>query len=373
MTESQERPLNAGSAEPHAGLASRGGDDDPAGERECAQSMLWPQPLPRRLAEEMAGCDSTALTAVELKRAQYPLDTAFREAWSDIQQRFGAGAPDALHRIAVIVFKPDAIVGRRVGASLDFMASSGFLPIGHATFAYTPASARDEWRYQWNQLTLDRIRLSTLVTIAGESLVVVFRDTSPAAGIPAAVRLQELKGPTLLEQREAHHLRQILRSRSRVLKFVHAPDEPADIVRTLGIAMSAPARRRLLAHVRCALAEGRCDDPWPTIRRLEAENPSHDLDFSVSLERVLASLRDIRQGSRERTASALIEALEQCRAGRRLRWREFERNVDRCGLPVDPWDLYVVGAETIQDGYDDEAPIVAKGGRDAWLSARPHR
>jgi Nucleoside diphosphate kinase len=330
-------------------------------------ALLVDEPFPRHLVDDREQCDWTALTKVRQKQREYPLETPFREAWSDFVDAFGEGAIGVLHRLATVVIKPDAIVARRAVPALEFLEGNGFVPIALDPVHYTPESAREEWRYQWNQLTLDRVRLSTMVLTAGASLLVVMRDDH-GGGVPASVRLQTLKGPSLPSLHAKHHLRWVLRANNRVFKFVHAADEPADIVRQLGVVVRATRRADLLGRV----ARGGTGDVRhelsSALAKLHAEVPAHDLEFEGAWRRVSEELDSVRRRKPESSAfvADVRRAIDRCRDGQRLRWRVVENQLDRTGAHIDVWDAIVVGAQFIHQSYEGDEALIGHSGIEAW-------
>jgi nucleoside diphosphate kinase len=324
---------------------------------------------PSHLADDLDQCPLTSLTRDERKLREYPVDTAFREAWADLSTTFGADATKALQRLAIIILKPDAIVARRAAAAMEFIETRGFTPLAVEPLRFTAESTREEWRFQWNQLTLDRIHLSTKVMTAGTSLLVVLRDDA-AQGVPATVRLQKLKGPSLPSLHARHHLRWVLRANNRVFKFVHAADEPADIVRTLGVVLRSPARCALLGRIAGARSEEARGELSRWLNRLHAEVASHDLDFDAAWGRVSQELEAAcgRDSSAAPFVAELRRAVDACRSGRRLRWRIVEKQLQRIGAHIELWDAIVVGAQLIHQSYEGDEALIGHGGIDGWYA-----
>ena len=109
---------------------------------------------------------------------------------------------------------------------------------------------RGLWRYQWNMATPQRQALQEQIMTSFDSLLVIVRRSSPIR-VPTTVYLTDLKGPSLPADRKPEHLRTVLNSTNPVLNFVHTADEPADVIRELGIYFDAGQRadcvRMLLA------------------------------------------------------------------------------------------------------------------------------
>ena len=89
--------------------------------------------LPRRL-EQAAVCDPAVnrwpmLTRLSEKAAYFSLDTYFRQTLADLQAAWGEELAGQIRPLASILFRPDAVVGRRIPACLAFLVGHGFAPI----------------------------------------------------------------------------------------------------------------------------------------------------------------------------------------------------------------------------------------------------
>ncbi|MFC3982889.1 hypothetical protein [Streptosporangium jomthongense] len=167
--------------------------------------------------------------------------------------------------------------------------------------------------------------------------------------VPATVRLSGLKGSATLSDQRPGTLRHRLGQPNRVLSFLHVADEPADLVRELGLFFEHPARVEVITAMtytgpseadRTVLDEA----VWSDAR------PARSLNAPEALERLRAAVRDSADEDRE-TAEAVLRQLASLDAGERLAWRALRRRPNRLGVKVDPWDLALVGTTYIR--YDD--------------------
>ncbi|GAA4789147.1 hypothetical protein [Lysobacter hankyongensis] len=240
------------------------------------------------------------LTASPEKRALFGQDLYFREAWADARAVLHGDPAASLSAFALLCAKPDAVAGRRLRPMLDYAIERGFAPVGVAGFAFGRHSMREIWRYDWHVYTVDRLRFSTLWYTSAPSLMFVLEDRSPEPGIPASVRLTSLKGNALASKRGPDDLRSRLAPPNQVLNFVHVTDEPADLIRELGILLESGARRDVLRWIRDR-PDGAMDAA-AAIEALYASHAAHDLDPRASLRR----LRDA--GAIEDDAARRLEA-----------------------------------------------------------------
>jgi hypothetical protein len=296
------------------------------------------------------------LSVVPEKREVFGYDLYFREGWADFVEVFGDDVVDVLDGLAMLTVKPDAVVGRRLGVIVDFMADNGFVPVATTRFGYTRHSMREVWRYDWHIYTVDRLQLCSFWYTTNDVLLFLARDVRPEPGLPATVRLSELKGVGDPAKRGPHHLRTALRPPNRILNFVHVGDEPSDIVRELAIFLDRPQRRRFLDELRTHLAEDRSEQARAEIAVIEAECPRHDLDIDATLAR-LAPVVD------ESAAARLRELVDD---GERIHWDELAALVpfDK----VDRWDVIVTASFVVHNERTVPHALLPAVSAEAWTA-----
>ena len=292
----------------------------------------------------------STLTRQPQKAELYRVDAQAREAWSALRDLFGpAGAIDLLQRITFLLFKPEAVKRRCLARTLDFMRAAGFTPVALRVFTINRNMAHQVWRYQWNIASVDRLELCTLIAEETQSMLVVFRDDAPEPGLPAAVRLWGLKGSSKARHLESHLLRAVLGLSNRMLGFVHCSDEPADVLREMGIFLAADERLALAREVAAWRDGGISDRLDDAVLRLEQAYRAHSVDAAEVRAR-LAS----RPGPP--ALRALLADIEQGRR-RPLSWI-------RAGFPdlaSDDdvrWDFIVLAAELIAHDLPGVSPIL---------------
>jgi hypothetical protein len=309
--------------------------------------------------------DWARLSLLLEKRDAFEKDLYFRECWADVAASCGARAAWIVGALAVLTFKPDAIVGRRLRSTLGFVRERGFFPAAMARIRFSRHSIRELWRYNWHFATIDRMALSTMLYTACDTLLLVLWDTRFTGVVPATVRLSSLKGSAAPEKRNHGHLREALRTPNRLLNFVHVADEPADVVRELGILLDRPARRKLLLGLeppsdRSASVESAMD-------RLAARVPAHDLDLAASLRRL-----ELSGAAGAPEIARVRKAVDE---DRRLGWDELCALIDPADAKLDRWDFIVVGSSILRDerdGYEDLLRSVDPGDWTRAAAGRPH-
>ncbi|GAA3028064.1 nucleoside-diphosphate kinase [Actinokineospora globicatena] len=284
-----------------------------------------------------AAAEWEQLSVVPVKRELLGADLYFREGWADVVEVFGADAMDALHGLAMLVVKPDAVVGRRLGVILDYLLQHGFTPVATTSLAFTRHSMREVWRYDWHVYTIDRLRLCSFWYVTNDVLLFLARDTRPVAGLPATVRLSELKGLGDPAKRGPHHLRTALRPPNRILNFVHVGDEPADVVRELAIFLDAAERGRFLRQLRADIRSDRTDQARAAITDIESRYPAHDLDIEAVLVRLAPFVAQ----------QALRHLREVVNGAEKIGWDELTEAVPVAR--VDRWDVIVLASYVVRN------------------------
>ncbi|MEV6236552.1 hypothetical protein [Lentzea sp. NPDC051838] len=306
-----------------------------------------------------------ALTTVPLKFELHRNEIWFRESWRAAVDVLGDRALELFQRLAILTLKPDAVLARNEHAVLDYMRDNGFLPVHAETFWYNRSTTRELWRHQWNVATLDRIAVSDLVHYRTPAMTVFFLDTTDPLEIPAAPRLTRLKGSAFPVDREEWHLRERIGAPNRVMVQVHCPDEPADIVRELGVIFDEDGLRRVYRALGRALDAPRAVDLSADLEKIEADTEP----VSLRIEPAVAAVREdlVR---RARTASAAGRALESLDAavnGGVLDWTDFRTALHTCGARIDDWATVLVGSHYIQHDLPDAITAIPETGRRRWL------
>jgi hypothetical protein len=276
----------------------------------------------------------TRLTVSKRKRDMFVEDLYFRECWADVTDVFGAVRPSQLNALALLTFKCDGVAGRRMRPTLEMVERNGFRPVGVCEFRHSRHSMRELWRYDWHVYPADRLNLMTLMHEATSTLLLLLADMRYDGVVPASARLADLKGPSDPAKLEPTQLRAILRPPNRVINFIHVADEPADVVRELGILIDAAARRSLLTTVRDGRGRSVMDEVLRLAGQLEAINPPSDFDLDRALGR-LAPAADV---------SALRRAIEP---GTPLSWEQLVAIADPASPHVDLWDFVRVATEVL--------------------------
>lgn len=135
-----------------------------------------------------------------------------------------------LFDIGTLVLRPEAVSRPIVGALSRRLEADGWHLEHWFLRRLTRQDMRDLWWYTWNTATPDRWGFESLRSLADPHLRLVLRRRHRGA-CPATIELNKMKGldfPFVTDS-----LRALVGAETRALAFLHAPDEPIDLLREL--------------------------------------------------------------------------------------------------------------------------------------------
>jgi nucleoside diphosphate kinase len=292
-----------------------------------------------------------SLSRIPEKIEYYRHDVYLREALAELTERFGASLPEVLWRSTSMIVRPEGLRSGRLPTILDFLDRHGYAVVAARAVAFDRFQAREMWRYQHTLASIDRLAVTDQILIGNPSLVLLLRARTPGE-FPASVALCTLKGPADPAHRRPDTLRSLLDQPNLMFSLIHCADEPADLVRELGIMFDSPARRELIA----ALDGDRLDVSGQAVLAAAVATPPMAFTLDETLARARAALRGT-------AASSMLDTLTN---RNRDSWRPLMREIHRTTSHVDPIDLAFIGTCFIE--YDEPGGRKLLGGSDpaAW-------
>lgn len=296
------------------------------------------------------------LTRDEGKLAYYRDDPYFWEGWASYVACRPVG--DVLRRLTFLLVKPETIVGRRVEPILEFLRSGGYRIIGTWPVRMGRHEARGVWRYTLNTVPIAHIRALEMLVTAGE-LFLVGIDHELASGEASAADLLSRSKGSSAHPDVRGTLRERLGRPAFMLNFVHAPDEPADVLRELAVLCDAAQQEQIITAMLAAgqwspaQFEAAAREAASIMTSRYACSPAHDLDIAATLRRMRARLRD---GNLQPEARAAIE-LGETSPDRAL---DVVRSLaDATELPH--WDRIVTAAHLVDGLRTGRSPMIRLG------------
>lgn len=293
------------------------------------------------------------------RRRLYPEDVYFRE----MAEQAGELDSQALRRIlargSFLLFKPEALAGRRIERALDYVAERGFEPLGALRVRIDPRTLREMWRYQLNAAPLSTVRAVDMIMAAADCLFVPMYDTygPERTGESAAVRLSNLKGSTRDLNTDLGHglLREELDCTIQCLNFVHAPDEPADLLRELAVLFGWPDRAEPLRVLGTLPSRRARECVRREIQRLYATQPEHPLDLDAAVKALREAAHD--DPARAEMTARLLLALEH-RPGPESELLRLVDWLDYTPSRLGTWDRITLASYLVDKQSSDRMPLI---------------
>lgn len=280
----------------------------------------------------------------------YATDTYFLESWEDLLAVGGDESLSSLSRFASLTLKPDAVVGRTLKPTMEWLGDHGFSIVAAELVEFDRFITRGIWYYSWNVASRDRKDLVDAFLPATPSLFLALRGPEDAS-----LWLSQNKGPANPKYREPGQLRHGLGYFSTLLNFVHTSDEPADFIRELAVYFPAPTRQRIY---RAMASSGESLQHAESLANdLEDRFPMHDLELDASIDRIRA-LVDAEQNGRGRNHAELRRLLDEIADQSSRDWRTLFRLTEAAGIPCPNWDLIVIGTHLVRLDNPDIDPVV---------------
>ncbi|WP_431973605.1 nucleoside-diphosphate kinase [Micromonospora haikouensis] len=303
----------------------------------------------------MTGIDWSLLTRTARKVELYRDEVYVREAWADLSEVAGEARQEVLFGSALLVVRPEGVRSGKLAPTVDFLSQRGFRIVATEPLRFDRMLARELWRYQHTLASLDRLAVVDQMLAVGPALLLLLRG--PDSGVPATTALSRMKGASNPANRPPGTLRERLDQPNRLFALIHCADEPADLVRELGILVDSPTRRRLIR----ALVGGELA-AVDAARLAEFRNvPVAELDVRAAWKRVSAEVAATGPAGRE-----ALRLLDGAADGSPIPWRRFLDELARLGVGPSTWDLALVGSSSIE--YDEPGAVKLLGSPDldAW-------
>ncbi|MFI6999310.1 nucleoside-diphosphate kinase [Nocardia sp. NPDC050175] len=282
---------------------------------------------------------STRLSGSAAKLRRYSEDVYFRESFEQLCAQTEDPTGFA-YRHAILLCKPDAVLGHVLDQTVSWLTDNGFRIVAARRIRMTPHIVRAVWYFQWNAASPERRLLADLLGTLADALVLVVTRAGDAR--PVSVELTERKGPTDPERRRPGQLRYELGRYGYLLNLVHSTDEPADVIRELGIYFDRDERAELFRSA--SRGVDRADAAQRLIDELYFGTPRRSLRFEDAARAIEAQAREILAEGPPRLAAELRTSWATSAGDRTARLACFLRLAHRHRVSLDPWNVVVAGA-----------------------------
>ncbi|UZI32380.1 nucleoside-diphosphate kinase [Streptomyces sp. VB1] len=306
------------------------------------------------------------LTTNTSKHERFLRDPYYREACEELVAIAGEQAPQVAARHALLLLKPDATVRGKLTAAIDWLLRRGWRVRASAPLRFNRWTVRGMWGYQWKSADRGRRDMADLYMTAADSLLLVLAAPSNAAADQWACNLlTRSKGTFDVATCPPGTLRHYLGSLNRQMNLVHTADEPADLLRELGVCLEPQTRREVFT----ALIEGRdgAAQAQATASRLQRDSQPVDLSLAACLETIRADLED---GSAPEPYRQRLRALiEQIAIDRSRDWQGVVNLAALAGLHLTNWQIVTLGTWLLPP-TNGETPPTRSAARQGWIHDR---
>jgi nucleoside diphosphate kinase len=297
------------------------------------------------------------LTNMPDKAALFSLDPYFWEGWEDLNEIAGPLAIDAALTHSLILLRPDIFANRRAEVLLDWLPCNGFTLVDCLPLSIDRHQIRALWQYQWNIAVSERKGACDALMEAGSSLLLIVRTPGGQRRHgSAAAMFAHLKGSADPAQRRPGDLRAILAHKSRMLSFIHSPDEAADFIRELAIFLDPADRRAVLERI-AAGAVASIEQAKAEVISLYRQMPEHSLELETTLTRIERSARETIDPKNE-DYNSVVSWAQRARDGARVDWRDLFAILDRHAVAYAPWDRVAIAGHVITMDLGGKAPLL---------------
>jgi hypothetical protein len=272
----------------------------------------------------------------------------------------------AAQHVTALVLRPELAMTRRVARCLRWLDGHGYVVVSAAPVRVDWV-CEVLWRFQWNAVNPGTLHLVRLLYRSAPCLLLVLRHGS-CRGVPAAVRLSGSKGAAEPGERSGASLRDALGAPSKILAMVHAPDEPADVLRDL--ALLARGNPHLAQSLTAALTGTvpPAGDPAQAALAWQDSAQPRALDPLP----ILAALAG-RLAAADGDGARLPPLLADMRAGRKVEWLGLLAALGEAGLRLDPWQEIVLGGMCAQTRWHGPAKLIGAPDYARWAERAARR
>jgi nucleoside diphosphate kinase len=285
------------------------------------------------------------LSCFPQKRALYAVDNYFVAGWATLTalRRQGAFALGRLWTLGSVLFKADTMLRGNGLRGTSFLEERGFQIRAVRAVVFSTELVEHFWRYSLGRLSRERIELLKRLQAVSPSLYLIVESAEDNSRLPCSLRLTELKGQTVLANRGAGTLRHMMGDpQSAFFNFVHTADEPADLVRELGLLFNESEREAVIRDV----ISGSKPDAEGIYGALTSQCPRSDLDFSRAVERLrdrVASANALSDGER----ADIYEAMHRLEGIGYEFWRYLRDRLSARGIQIDEMDDITIAGRLV--------------------------
>ncbi len=186
------------------------------------------------------------LTKFPMKAELYLRESYFRQAHRVFEKLYDLSF---FKDYTFIIIRPDAIQAGAIDKIFTCMKSNNLEPVFFKSIDFNRHTISALWQNESNCWPIERLKAMEILLTQSESLFVVLKRKVTSDYIACEV-LRTLKGPSVESLRKPGQIRYEIGAKNGLLDFLHFPDEPADIIREMGILFSKEEMKEMLEKIK---------------------------------------------------------------------------------------------------------------------------
>lgn len=191
----------------------------------------------------------------------------------------------------------------------------------------------------------------------GDALFMIFEDTLSNLDMPASARLHRLKGASEERLRSKDSLRSIIKIPNGVIRFFHISDEPADIIREIGIMFNREERLKIYKDLINENYSINNDELFNTISSLEKQHPKTSFNVDECWKKVL-------EHPAYNITPELLELKNAFDNGIFLGWNDIYIPLRKINMDI--YNILTIASHMIQQDVDDEFHLIDGDALRGW-------
>lgn len=309
------------------------------------------------------------LSCFQEKLECYTTDRYFLDGWAtlfDLCQR-GEFALEQLWSLGSVLFKADSILRGNGLRGIRILEDNGFRIRAVRAVQFSDERVDLLWHYSLGRHSHSRVKLLKRLQALSPSLYLIVEPSNDESHLPCSVRITEFKGQTELTKRHKSTLRYLMGDpQSAFFNFVHTADEPADLVRELGLLFDASQREAITRDI----ISGSRPNAERVFETLKAGLPRCDLNFSRSIDRLqnrialMESLSETERADLHKAAGGLNEAGYDS-------WLQLRNRLSRHGIQVEELDDLTIAGELVELKQEKPTQLFPSCEAHHWANHHP--
>ena len=215
----------------------------------------------------------------------YSTDFHFQKGWATLieLEKQGLFSTDRVWALGSVLFKVDSMLRGNAAHGIHFLEEHGFIIRAARVISLSSNLVTQFWKYSLGRLSHERIDLLKRLQSLSPSLYLLIEAPNKDSRLPCTLQVTEFKGQVVLSNRKRGTLRYAMgEPQSAFFNFVHTADEPADLVRELGLLFSDDDRQKVILDV----AKRNLQYPQGLCQEITENCLDSDLNFQAAFERV---------------------------------------------------------------------------------------